>query len=505
MQETVNAGIQLRMNLFFKQPMKNRKTLKIKFILAIGSVVTLFVAVVFYWMLQQTTQGIMAQLDEQSKALLQQIIITRTWIADHGGLFVEKRPGVEASPFLSDSDIKDTAGKTYHFRNPAMATREISDYAATKGLYKFHLTSLKLVNQANSPSPFERDALLFFQKQGYDKVKSGLTGEGDENGFRVYRRIVPLQVEESCLECHSNQDYVVGDIRGALTVTIPMSLAIESVERHRYNLIAAWFGIVCLVSALIYFFLNRLVLRPVSHLHHVAQSLIAGEYSIKADLSTGDEFESLAQAFNDMTDRLKKGYEGTIKSLVAAIDARDPYTKGHTARVAHYATAIAREMGFGDEFVEGIALGATLHDIGKIGIPDDILCKSLPLSEEESTLMKNHTEKGAAIIKDADFLLCALPAILYHHERHDGQGYPQGLQGDTLPMMAKIISVADTFDAMTTDRPYRKALSAKNALEEIEKNSGRQFDPEVVQAFRVVCDKKLIGTGCDPFHLEKDE
>ena len=176
-----------------------------------------------------------------------------------------------------------------------------------------------------------------------------------------------------------------------------------------------------------------------------------------------------------MNERLKKGLAGTIRSLVAAVDARDPYTKGHTARVAHYSTAIARELGLPDERIAEIEIGAILHDIGKIGIADELLGKPVPLEGKEVEQMENHVKKGAKIVYDADFLKFAIPAILYHHERPDGKGYPVGLKSEDLPLEAMIVAVADTFDAMTTNRPYSRALDREDAVREIEKNAGTQF------------------------------
>jgi HD-GYP domain-containing protein (c-di-GMP phosphodiesterase class II) len=468
------------------------KTLKVKFILSMGLVVTLFVSAIFYWIFQHSKEGVISQLDLQARALLQQIIITRAWIADHGGLFVAQGLGVEANPFLPDTDIKDQQGRTYHFRNPAMITREISEYANTVGLYRFRLTSLKLKNPGNKPLSFEKESLIYFQEKGYGSTKTGLATQGDDDkGARVYRRIIPLRVEESCLECHADQGYSVGDIRGGLSVFIPMSDALKTIKLYGFILILSGIGIIGIVSGVIYILLRKMVLQPVNHLHHVAQRLVDGEYNVRACLSTGDEFEAFAHAFNKMNDRLKNGYEGTIKALVAAIDARDPYTKGHTARVARYSVAIAKEMGLQEEILAEVELGAILHDIGKIGITDEILSKSTPLVGEEILQMATHPQKGAVIIDDADFLRCAIPAILYHHERPDGKGYPDALKGNDIPLAARIIAVADAFDAMTTNRPYNKALKVKEAVREIEKQAGKQFDTEVARAFQTVMEKEL--------------
>ena len=464
-------------------PIPLPRTLRLKFALYLGGILSVALGSLFYWAYGQAKDNIIDQVDQQARTLLQQVIITRAWVADHGGLFVMKGPGTVENPLLLDSSIVDQKGKTYLKQNPALVTREISTYAEEAGLYRFHLTSLKLKNPDNAPLYFEKEALVFFNQEGYESTKDGIAIQRQDQGKSVYCRIVPLQVLAACLDCHQDQGYKVGEIRGALSVIIPMSKALAAISRTRITFILAAVGIMLLVLGTIYLLLQELVLRPVDQLHAVAQRIMAGEYALKAEVHTHDELESFANAFNKMTTRLKKGYEGALKSLVAAMDARDAYTKGHTGRVADYATAIAKEMGLSEEIVAEVQLGAILHDIGKIGISDAILQKPTPLEGEEIIRMEGHVIAGAKIVTDAGFLLCALPAILHHHERMDGNGYPEGVQGDNLPLIARIITVADTFDAMTTDRPYRKRLTRSEALEEIKRHSGSQFDPAVAEAF----------------------
>ena len=151
--------------------------------------------------------------------------------------------------------------------------------------------------------------------------------------------------------------------------------------------------------------------------------------------------------------------------------------------MAGYAVATGKEMGLSDEQLDEIEIGAILHDVGKIGIADDILKKNSPLTGEEQFEMATHVQKGVDIVHDADFLLSSVPAVLYHHERFDGKGYLEGLKGNELPLVARILAVADSFDAMTTDRPYRKASEEGEAVAQLEKYAGSQFDPQVVQAF----------------------
>ena len=195
--------------------------------------------------------------------------------------------------------------------------------------------------------------------------------------------------------------------------------------------------------------------------------------------------EQLRATLNDnqqLLRRTRRAYVSTITSLARTIEAKDPYTGGHTERVAAYAKMLARELGFADEDLEAVEVGAVIHDIGKIGIPDRILLKPGKLDEPEFEEMRRHPEISSYILGELE-----LPAIVrdmarHHHERYDGKGYPDGLAGKQIPLAARILSVADAFDAMTSDRPYRRALSHDIAAEEIRRHSGSQFCPEVVVA-----------------------
>ena len=176
-------------------------------------------------------------------------------------------------------------------------------------------------------------------------------------------------------------------------------------------------------------------------------------------------------------------YYQTISSLANALEARDSYTRGHSERVTRIALNIGRRLGVGEEEQDVIRQAGLLHDIGKIGIPDGLLNKPAVLSQEERGEIEHHPQFGNNILGQLKFLKEASKAILHHHERYDGSGYPSGLFGPEIPLIARIISVADSWDAMISDRPYRNALEEKAALDEIILNAGRQFDPEVVRAF----------------------
>jgi putative nucleotidyltransferase with HDIG domain len=186
-----------------------------------------------------------------------------------------------------------------------------------------------------------------------------------------------------------------------------------------------------------------------------------------------------------MGDELKESYDGTLEALVNALDARDQETKGHSLRVSHYMMDIARQLGVVPETKSWTDMqrGSLLHDVGKIGVSDTILLKPSKLTDEEWSHMRKHPEIGYNMLKQVKFLEGAAEIVLAHHERWDGKGYPYGLHEDEIPLGARIFTVVDTFDSMTSDRPYRKALSTMEALNEILKYGGTQFDPMVVEAF----------------------
>jgi response regulator RpfG family c-di-GMP phosphodiesterase len=178
-----------------------------------------------------------------------------------------------------------------------------------------------------------------------------------------------------------------------------------------------------------------------------------------------------------------------LRSLATAIETRDDYTGGHVERVARYATATGRELGLGRDELRSLWVGALLHDVGKIGVPDQVLKKPAPLTVKEYEEMKRHPEIGAGIMERSSFLRPGLPAVLHHQERFDGSGYPYGLRGDAISLQGRIVAVVDTYDAIVSSRPYRNGGTYEHAMEEIRKNAGSQFDPRVVEAFFRAADK----------------
>jgi putative nucleotidyltransferase with HDIG domain len=210
--------------------------------------------------------------------------------------------------------------------------------------------------------------------------------------------------------------------------------------------------------------------------------------------------ENLQNAHQQVTEAMSslgRAYEGTLKSLVTALDARDAETAGHSERVAELTIAIAAEIGLDPDTTDwqNISWGALLHDVGKIAIPDGVLRKPSSLDDNEWEAMRSHPSTGYDILQAVDFLRPAAQIVLAHHERWDGSGYPRGLAGEEIPLGARIFMVADAFDAMTTDRVYRAAMPAEEALAEILRHSGTQFDPAAVKAFLSVYQKRFVGHG----------
>jgi putative two-component system response regulator len=180
---------------------------------------------------------------------------------------------------------------------------------------------------------------------------------------------------------------------------------------------------------------------------------------------------------------LKKAHLDSVKVLAEAIDAKDPYTRGHSDRVRKMSLSIAFHMGFAEDRLEILEYGALLHDIGKIGIKDDVLQKPGPLSPEEYQYIQAHPLIGAKIVEGIEFFKDKLPTIRHHHEHFDGRGYPDGLAGEAIPLEARVIAVPDAFDAMLSQRPHQSIVPLEDILSELEKNKGTQFDPAVLEIF----------------------
>jgi HD-GYP domain-containing protein (c-di-GMP phosphodiesterase class II) len=235
---------------------------------------------------------------------------------------------------------------------------------------------------------------------------------------------------------------------------------------------------------------------PIQALARGARRLAAGDYDTRVSVKTNNEVGVLADTFNQMSDEIQKAFleiqrqadvnkelfMGAIRMLANAIDEKDPYTRGHSERVAFYSMLMARHMGMSEAEVERVHLSGIIHDVGKIGIEDRILRKPAALTDEEYEIMKQHPRKGEHILDAVPLLKEMAGAGLMHHENWDGSGYPDGKKGEDIPLLGRIVSVADAFDAMTTDRPYSKAMTFEVALGRLRFLAGKKFDAGCVDA-----------------------
>src|SRR6266498_108706 len=286
------------------------------------------------------------------------------------------------------------------------------------------------------------------------------------------------------------------------------SAALASVSDMRRQTI--WISMVAaLLTLIIGFFFAKKLTQPVQELAVGAHRIASGDFSQRINVRSRTELGDLGHSFNLMTDQLehyikdlqrsadenRELFLGTVKGLAAAIDGKDPYTRGHSERVSRMSVAIAQRLGLPDDECEKIRISALLHDVGKIAIDDNILKKPAALTDDEFLIMKQHPQKGYKIMSQIRAMKEFLPGMYMHHEMINGQGYPQGLKGDEIPLMAKVVAVADTFDAMTTDRPYQQAMKFDDAVARIQSFVGTRYDASVVSAFVEACEEGQIRPG----------
>jgi putative nucleotidyltransferase with HDIG domain len=258
------------------------------------------------------------------------------------------------------------------------------------------------------------------------------------------------------------------------------------------------------LGALVSLWLARALAKPIDRLSQQLRQIAAGQdFSQKVE-KTGSslELDAFTDTFNQMISSLQAAeaqtelaYVGAIKALAAALDARDTYTAGHSERVSALSVIIGRQMRLDQPQLDVLRLGALLHDIGKIGVADRVLQKNGPLTQEEFEIIKTHPALGAHILREVPFLAAHIPIVELHHERPDGRGYPRGLLGSATPMLARIVHVADAFDAMTTARAYRPAQTTSHAISELWRYAGSQFDAEAVEAFVAAWSAMPVGEG----------
>jgi HD-GYP domain-containing protein (c-di-GMP phosphodiesterase class II) len=288
----------------------------------------------------------------------------------------------------------------------------------------------------------------------------------------------------------------VGRPDWGVVVQKPEKMAYASVSKMVRATIT-WISIALALAILAAIVFASGIAGPVRALAERTREIANGNYHQRVELKTHNEIGELAENFNSMSEAIERAIEqlrkaahenhvlfiNSVRMLAAAIDAKDPYTRGHSERVARYSIGIGKNLGLGEQEMRNLRISALLHDVGKIGIDDRILRKPGALSDDEFDVMKGHPAKGAAIMSGVAQLIDIIPGMKYHHEKWGGGGYPDSLTGEEIPMQARIVAIADTFDAMTTNRPYQKAMELNYVVEKIKSFAGTRFDPRVVDAF----------------------
>jgi HD-GYP domain-containing protein (c-di-GMP phosphodiesterase class II) len=336
--------------------------------------------------------------------------------------------------------------------------------------------------------------------------------EWQESGAQVQSALAPFSATRDGKTVEMLGSYATAELdknsRLGVIAIQDEAAALASVSDMRWQVL--WISLVAGLLTILtgVFFANKLT-HPVRELASGAHRIASGDFSKRISVTSRTELGDLGTSFNLMTDQIehfigdlqrsseenRQLFIGTVKALAAAIDGKDPYTRGHSERVSRFSMAIAQRLGMSDEEVEKIRISALLHDVGKISIDDKILKKPAALTDEEYEIMKGHPQKGYKIMSQIPAMKEFLPGMYMHHEMVNGMGYPQGLKGDEIPLMGKIVAVADTFDAMTTDRPYQKAMKFEDALARIETFVGTRYDAAVVAAFSEACREGQIRPG----------
>ncbi|MEA3369782.1 MAG: DUF3365 domain-containing protein [Campylobacterota bacterium] len=407
--------------------------------------------IIFIWSLIMFGAGFLSVLNNynyadslaENEALVsvKKDLAYRSWVASHGGVYVPVTKRTPPNPYLShikNRDVYTTVGQRLTLMNPAYTLSQMmNDYTELYGT-KGHITSRILMNPKNKPDAWEEKVLEASEVTGEASSKKEFI-----DGEEYFRYLKPLVVQPTCLKCHAFQGYKVGDIRGGVSVSIPMKKFDAQALSNSYLDITVIFAV---------YLLGLMV-------------ILYGRQKSK-----------------ELLESKIKDYEQHIFSLVNIIEKRDSYTAGHTQRVAKYSVLIAREMGFSEDKIDDLYRACMLHDIGKISTPDSILLKPGKLTALEYEIIKEHVVVSYELLNDVDIYKDIAEIIRHHHEHYDGSGYPQGLKGDEIPMMSQIMTVADAFDAMTTNRIYKSRKSVETALVELNELGSKQFHSEVVKA-----------------------
>ena len=396
-----------------------------------------------------------------------------------------------------------------------VSLREISrsvvgvDPTSEEQLWNAGLPIVFVVDQTGT-ALFHPDSALVDSKRPMTELK--IVDEWRQSNSQIQSGLVPFIAEyngqsHAMIGAYSTAQLGKNMRLGVITMQ-DEAKALASVGDMRWQtwMISLAFAFLALIVGAV---AARALTKPIHDLSIAAQNIAGGDLSTRVDARNITEIGALGASFNTMADELedhiarlakaaaenRELFVGTVKALAAAIDGKDKYTRGHSERVARISVAIGKQMNLPEDELETLRISALLHDVGKIAIDDSILKKPAALTDEEFAIMKTHPQKGYKIMSQIPAMKEFLPGMYMHHEMVNGQGYPQGLRGDQIPLQAKIVSVADTFDAMTIDRPYSKGMLLDEALERIKTFVDTRYDGDVVEALIRGCKAGEIGRG----------
>jgi HD-GYP domain-containing protein (c-di-GMP phosphodiesterase class II) len=413
-----------------------------------------------------------------------------------------------AAPVMNGDEIVAAVVAVVSFQEVFKVVRETSSTSA-RDLLDAGLPVFFVVDQ-NGKAVAHPDAAVAFSERPMTDLK--VVQDWLETGAQVQSALAPFTLDRDGRVTAMLGSYATVELdRNSLLGVIAIQdepAALASVGEMRNQTL--FISLIAAALALVFgFYFAQQLTRPVRELAAGAQRIASGDFSQRVKVLGRTELGELGISFNRMTDQIEEFvgdlqasaaenhelFLGTVKALAAAIDGKDPYTRGHSERVSRFSVATAQALGLPDVEIEKIRISALLHDVGKIGIDDRVLKKPSALSNEEFEIMKTHPQKGFKIMSQIPAMRDFLPGMYMHHEMINGQGYPQGLKGDEIPMQARIVSVADTFDAMTTERPYQQAMDLEAALIRLKSFVGTRYDARVVAAFIAACEAGKIRPG----------
>ena len=424
-----------------------------------------------------------------------------------------------AAPVMNGEDIVAAVVAVVSFQEAFKAVQQPRSSKSAQESLDAGLPVLFVVDQ-NGKAVAHPDPAIASSERSMTELR--VVREWLETGAQVQSALAPFTLDRNGKSTPMLGSYATVELdRNTLLGVIAMqdeSAALASVGDMRTQTIFVSLIAAALALLIGFFFADKLT-RPVRELANGAQRIAAGDFSQRVKIYGRTELADLGSSFNQMTDQIERFvgdlqrsaaenrelFLGTVKALAAAIDGKDPYTRGHSERVSRFSVATAQALGLPLDEIEKIRVSALLHDIGKIGIDDRVLKKPSALDDEEFELMKTHPQKGYKIMSQIPVMKEFLPGMYMHHEMINGQGYPQGLQGDEIPMQARVVSVADTFDAMTTERPYQRAMDLEAALTRLKSFIGTRYDARVVAAFIAACEAGKIRPGVTRVNRKQSE